>query len=70
METLKLIALIYWVGYIVAYISMRLVDGTSENWGAVRSKLFLGLLSWVAVLVILLNLLFDLEFFKKPPRWL
>jgi|TARA_R110000737_G_C14187253_1_gene414644 hypothetical protein len=70
METLKLIALIYGVGFIAAYTLVRLSDGTSEDWQDVGDRVFLSLLSWVGVFILVIALLSRLDFFKKPPRWL
>jgi hypothetical protein len=70
METLKLIALIYGVGFMAEYVLVRLSDGTYEDWQDVRDRVFLSLLSWVGVFILVIALLSRLNFFKKPPRWL
>ena len=70
MEILKLIALIYGVGFMAVYALVRLSDGKSGDWQEVGDRVFLSLLSWVGVFILVIALLSRLDFFKKPPRWL
>ena len=63
METLKMIALIYWVGYIVAYVIIRLMNSTTINGseeGYLGTRVKLSLLSWLTVSVLLVFILGDL----------
>ena len=73
-----MIILIYLIGFIVCYYSIRYVmRKTYEwNWIIIIFSMFFSLLSWISLIIYLFILLCNkiyknIDFYKKdPPKWL
>lgn len=66
--------LIYIIGFIVAYIGYRLLDGSSNNWEEVFKRIFYSLFSWLIIILFgvfcLVCYVHDKYKLPKPPKWL
>jgi len=68
---MKEILIIYFIGYIIAYIWLRKLNNTND-WVTILLAGLIAVISWVAIIFIIVILVFEKIKIKipNPPKWL
>jgi len=70
MDTWKIVLIIYLIGYVCAYYSIRWMREGHNTWDEVWNSLGWSLLSWLACIITLYMGLSIKYGDEKPPKWL
>lgn len=66
---MKIVIVMYIIGYIISYILLKLKMPTISIWKEVRIRLLLSFLSWIGVIFLIFDDLIE-NLPNKPPKWL
>jgi len=70
MTTGTIILIVYIIGYICSYYSIRWHNGGHETWSEVWSTMRWSILSWLTVILALYMSIEDKYGDSEPPKWL
>ena len=74
MNTLAVILLIYFIGYVISYLTCKHYRTLSNQnkWEDVIMTLGYSSLSWIMIIFLIIELYIDLDKFlpNKPPKWM
>ena len=62
--------IIYLLGVVISYAIIRLIEGRSDDWDDVFSRVVISLFSWIAVLLFIIFVIRESVNMPKPPKFL